>query len=109
MPPCRDTAGGAHSLLHLIGFDEPFGFSVVEAMACGTPVIAFALGSMSELIDDGVTGFVVDGVDAAVESVTLAGTLDRAQIRRQTIARFGRDRMVDEYLAAYARLLSTDV
>jgi glycosyltransferase involved in cell wall biosynthesis len=109
-PERRSTVlGGAHALLHLIGFDEPFGFSVVEAMACGTPVIAFALGSMSELIDDGVTGFVVDGVDAAVESVTLAGALNRAQIRRQTIARFGRDRMVDEYLAAYALLLSSDL
>ena len=56
--------GGAHALLHLIGFDEPFGFSVAEAMACGTPVVAYDRGSMRELIDDGATGFVVDGVDA---------------------------------------------
>src|SRR5207302_10729123 len=49
--------GAAHALLHLISFDEPFGYSVVEAMACGTPVIAFRRGSMPELIDDGITGF----------------------------------------------------
>jgi glycosyltransferase involved in cell wall biosynthesis len=100
--------GGAHALLHLIGFDEPFGFSVVEAMACGTPVIAFRRGSMSELIDDGVTGFLVDGVDDAAASVALAGSLDRTEIRKQTVARFGRDRMADEYLAAYAQLLGDD-
>ena len=52
-------------LLHLISFDEPFGYSVAEAMACGTPVIAFERGSMAELIEDGVTGFLVADVDAA--------------------------------------------
>ena len=61
--------GGARALLHLIDFDEPFGFSVVEAMACGTPVIAFRRGSMPELIEHGVTGFLVDDVDAAVAAV----------------------------------------
>ncbi len=97
--------GGAHALLHLIGFDEPFGFSVVEAMACGTPVIAFRRGSMSELIDDGATGFLVDSIDDAAAAVALAGSLERGAIRRQIVARFGRDRMADEYLAAYAQLL----
>jgi Glycosyltransferase len=97
--------GGATALLHLISFDEPFGFSVVEAMACGTPVVAFRRGSMPELIDDGRSGFLVTGVEEATEAVRRAGALDRAAIRRWAVARFSRDRMVDDYLAAYARLL----
>ena len=98
--------GGASALLHLIGFEEPFGFSVVEAMACGTPVIAFRRGSMPELVDQGSTGFLVDDVEGAVEAVSLAAGLDRPQIRQQTVTRFGRDRMTDEYLAAYTFLLA---
>ena len=73
--------GGAHALLHLIGFDEPFGYSVVEAMACGTPVIAFERGSMAELIEDGTTGFLVDDVDGAVGAVDRVAALDRPAIR----------------------------
>jgi glycosyltransferase involved in cell wall biosynthesis len=96
--------GGAVALLHLIAFEEPFGFSVVEAMACGTPVIAFRRGSMPELIDDGSTGFLVDGVEEAVSAVGRAETLNRSWIRAQAIARFGRDRMVDQYLAAYSEV-----
>ena len=64
-----EVLGGAHALLHLIDFDEPFGYSVVEAMACGTPVIANSRGSMGELIADGVTGFLVDDIDSAVAAV----------------------------------------
>ncbi|MDQ6839504.1 MAG: glycosyltransferase family 4 protein [Actinomycetota bacterium] len=97
--------GGAVALLHLIGFDEPFGFSVVEAMACGTPVVAFRRGSMPELIDDGTTGFLVDDAEQAVAAVVLAEGLDRAPIRRNAVARFGCDRMTDDYVAAYRRLL----
>ena len=62
------TLGRPRALLHLINFDEPFGLSVVEAMACGTPVIAFNRGSMPELIDHGVTGFLVDTLDEADRS-----------------------------------------
>ena len=76
--------GGAHALLHLIDFDEPFGYSVVEAMACGTPVIAHDRGSMGELITDGRTGFVVSGIDDAVRAVEAAGSLDRGAIRAAT-------------------------
>lgn len=97
--------GGADALLHLIGFDEPFGFSVVEALACGTPVIAFPRGSMAELIEDGSTGFLVGGVDDAVAAVGRAAALDRAAIRARAVERFGVARMVDEYLDAYASVL----
>ena len=100
-----ELLGGAHALLHPIGFDEPFGYSVVEAMACGTPVIAFRRGSMGELIEDGKTGFLVDDVAGAVAAVDRAATLDRAAIRAEAVARFGVARMVDEYLQAYAEVL----
>ena len=84
-----ELLGGADALLHPIGFDEPFGYSVVEAMACGTPVVAFRRGSMGELIEDGKTGFLVDDVAGAVAAVDRAATLDRAAIRAQAVARFG--------------------
>jgi len=97
--------GGALALLHLVNFEEPFGFSVVEAMACGTPVIATRRGSMPELIDDRRTGILVDGIDDAVRAVGWVTTLDRTTIHRQAVARFGRDRMVDDYLGVYDRVL----
>jgi len=105
--------GRAAALLHLIGFDEPFGFSVVEAMACGTPVIAYDRGSMAELITDGRTGFLVDGVDgvggveAAVRAVDAAGGLDRNAIREATVARFDRATMAARYVEVYAAVLAT--
>jgi glycosyltransferase involved in cell wall biosynthesis len=105
-PEDRSTIlGGAAALLHLISFEEPFGFSVVEAMACGTPVIAFRRGAMPELIDHDVTGFLVDDGAQAIRAVARAGTLDRSQIRQRAVVRFGQDRMVEEYLAAYTLLL----
>ena len=100
-----DLLGGADALLHLVDFDEPFGFSVVEAMACGTPVIAYRRGSMAEIVDHDRTGFVVDGTDAAVAAVSAADGLDRQAIRRQAVDRFGVDRMVADYLDAYRRVL----
>jgi glycosyltransferase involved in cell wall biosynthesis len=96
-----ELLGGAHALLHLISFEEPFGYSVVEAMACGTPVIAFRRGSMPELIENGSSGFLVADVDEAVAAVGTASALDRAAIRRQAVARFGQERMIDAYLDAY--------
>jgi glycosyltransferase involved in cell wall biosynthesis len=101
-----ELLGGAQALLHLIGFEEPFGFSVVEAMACGTPVIAFRRGSMPELIEHGVTGFLVDDVQAAVTAVGETVELDRGGIRARAVTRFGRARMVDAYLDAYERLIA---
>jgi glycosyltransferase involved in cell wall biosynthesis len=102
-----ELLGGADALLHLIHFDEPFGFSVAEALACGTPVIANNRGSMAELIDHGRTGFIVhDGdVEGAIAAVGDAAGLDRAHIRDSAVARFGRDRMVDAYIAVYRRLV----
>jgi glycosyltransferase involved in cell wall biosynthesis len=100
-----ELLGGAHAILHLIGFDEPFGYSVVEGMACGTPVLAFRRGSMGELIEDGKTGFLVDDVEGAVAAVGPAAGLDRVAIRAQAVARFGVARMVDDYLEAYAAVV----
>lgn len=99
------TLGGARALLHLISFDEPFGLSVVEAMACGTPVIAFARGAMPELIEHGVTGFLVDDVEGAVDAVARIGEIDRAACRASVAARFSVDHMADRYLALYRQLL----
>ncbi len=101
-----EILGSAAALLHPISFDEPFGLSVVEAMACGTPVIAYRRGSMSEVVDDGITGFLVENEDDAVDAVTRAVGLDRGRIRATAHRRFGVDRMVDEYLEVYARLLA---
>jgi glycosyltransferase involved in cell wall biosynthesis len=97
--------GSARALLHLINFDEPFGLSVVEALASGTPVIASNRGSMPELIDHGVTGFLVNSVDEAADAVGRIGEIDRAACRAAVSARFTVDRMADRYLALYRSLL----
>jgi glycosyltransferase involved in cell wall biosynthesis len=97
--------GGARALLHLIDFDEPFGLSVVEAMACGTPVIAARRGSMAEIIEHGVNGFLVDSQQEAVAAVEKAAALDRGAVRRSVERRFHVDRMADEYIALYERIL----
>jgi glycosyltransferase involved in cell wall biosynthesis len=98
--------GAAKGLLHLIGFDEPFGLSVVEAMACGTPVIAYRRGSMPELIEHGVNGFLVDTFDEAVAAIGRLGEIDRHACRRAVEERFTVERMADEYLALYKRILA---
>jgi glycosyltransferase involved in cell wall biosynthesis len=93
--------GGAMALLHLIDFDEPFGLSVVEAMTCGTPVIAFDRGAMPEIITDGKTGSLVQDVASAAAAVERLGQLDRQTIRDVALQRFSKERMVDEYVAVY--------
>ncbi|WP_395640219.1 glycosyltransferase family 4 protein [Pseudolysinimonas sp.] len=103
------TLGSVSALLHPIHFDEPFGLSVVEAMACGTPVIAYRRGSMAEVIDDGVTGFSVTGIDEAITAVGHAAALDRRVVRATAERRFGVARMVEEYLAVYRRVIGADV
>jgi glycosyltransferase involved in cell wall biosynthesis len=97
--------GAARALLHLVNFDEPFGLSVIEALACGTPVIARNRGSMRELIDHGVTGFLVDSVDEAVAAIERIGEIDRAACRAAVSARFTVDHMAERYLALYRELL----
>ena len=99
------TLGSARALLHLINFDEPFGLSVVEALACGTPVIACNRGSMPELIDDGVTGFLVDSLDAAVDAIDRIDEINRAACRAVVSARFTVDIMADRYLNLYRSIL----
>lgn len=105
-PAERDRLlGGALGLLHLIHFDEPFGLSVVEAMACGTPVIAHARGSMPELIQDGISGFLTgDEAEAALAVGRLHG-LDRSAVRAHA-ERFSAERMVQAYLHAYHAVLT---
>jgi glycosyltransferase involved in cell wall biosynthesis len=92
-------------LLHLINFDEPFGLSVVEALACGTPVIARNRGSMPELITDGVTGLLVNSALEAVQAVERIGELDRRACRAAVSEHFTVDRMADRYLALYQSIL----
>jgi glycosyltransferase involved in cell wall biosynthesis len=97
--------GEAYALLFPIDWPEPFGLVMIEAMACGTPVIAFRCGSVPEVMQDGVTGFVVDDVDQAVEAVGRVGQIDRAPCRRVFEERFSAARMARDYLAVYERLV----
>ncbi len=96
--------GGALGLLHLIHFDEPFGLSVVEAMACGTPVVAFRRGSMPELIEQGVGGYLVDDEAGALAAIKRLRSHDRGMARINA-ERFSVGRMVEGYLRAYRRVL----
>jgi glycosyltransferase involved in cell wall biosynthesis len=98
--------GSARALLHLINFDEPFGLSVIEAMACGTPVIAVRRGSMPELIDDGETGLLVASADEAAAAVERVGAIDRAACRRAIETRFSVEAMADRYIALYREILA---
>jgi glycosyltransferase involved in cell wall biosynthesis len=105
-----DLLGSARALIHYVSFDEPFGFSVVEAMACGTPVIATRRGSMPELVKDGVNGRLVDTVAEAAEAAAKLGSLSPATpatVRASVVDRFSDDRMVDDYLNLYRQILST--
>lgn len=100
-----DLLANARALLHLIDFEEPFGFSVVEAMACGTPVIASARGSMPEIVRHGEGGFLVHSLDEAVAAVHGSAEMDRLLVRASVERRFDVDRMVDEYLDVYRRVV----
>jgi len=102
-----EVLGAAAALLHPIHFDEPFGLSVVEAMACGTPVVAYRRGSMGEVVEQGVTGYLVHDIASAVGAVEAAARLDRWAVRAHAIAHFGVDRMVEDYLRTYRSLLSS--
>jgi glycosyltransferase involved in cell wall biosynthesis len=96
--------GHARALLFPIDWPEPFGLVMIEAMACGTPVIAFRRGSVEEVIDPGVTGFVVDTVDEAVEALAALETFDRTRCRAVFDRRFSAERMAREYVDVFAAL-----
>jgi glycosyltransferase involved in cell wall biosynthesis len=100
--------GNAAGLLFPIAWPEPFGLSMIEAMACGTPVIAMRNGSVPEVIDEHVTGFIVDDEDQAVAAVRKLHSLDRARVRRVFEERFTARRMADDYLNVYRRLIARE-
>jgi glycosyltransferase involved in cell wall biosynthesis len=96
---------GARALLFPIDWPEPFGLVMIEAMACGCPVIAFRRGSVPEVMDDGVTGFIVDNVEEAVAATRRLHEIDRATVRRVFERRWTARRMAEDYLAVYERLI----
>jgi glycosyltransferase involved in cell wall biosynthesis len=100
---------GAAALLFPINWPEPFGLVMIEAMACGTPVIAFRAGSVPEVIDDGVTGFIVDSEEEAVRAAGRVGKLNRREIRRIFEQRFTARRMADDYVDIYRQLTDGSV
>lgn len=96
----------ARVLLHLINFNEPFGLSVIEAMACGTPVIAKRRGSMDELISDGETGFLVDSLNDAANKFAALSDISRSCCRKRVEENFSVDIMVERYLEVYHRIIA---
>jgi len=97
--------GKATALLHPINFNEPFGLSVIESMACGTPVITFNRGSMPELIENGKCGFLVNTVDEAIDAVRRIKDIDRAYCRHHVEQYFTADQMVEKYIQVYETIL----
>lgn len=100
-----ELLGKARALLHLINFDEPFGLTVIEAFACGTPVIATRRGAMPELIRDGETGFLVDSLEEAQDTLQRIDVIDRKRCRTWVEEHFTQERMVEEYLQVYEEIL----
>jgi glycosyltransferase involved in cell wall biosynthesis len=101
----NEFLGQAYALLFPIDWPEPFGLVMAEAMACGTPVIAYRRGSVPEIIEEGVTGFIVDDMEEAVRAAERIPTLDRWRCRQQFEERFSATRMARDYLASYQRLV----
>jgi glycosyltransferase involved in cell wall biosynthesis len=99
--------GNARALLFPIDWPEPFGLVMIEAMACGTPTIAFRCGSVPEVIDDGRSGFIVDSEEAAIAAVARLDTLSRAEVRLCFEQRFSASRMARDYVALYRNLIGT--
>ncbi|HVJ55795.1 MAG TPA: glycosyltransferase family 4 protein [Aliidongia sp.] len=98
--------GNAAGLLFPIAWREPFGLAMIEAMACGTPVVAMRNGSVPEVIDDGITGFIVESEAAAIQAVSALPSLDRRQVRERFEQRFTARRMAEDYVALYERLIA---
>ena len=103
-----EVLGRALVLLHLISFDEPFGLSLVESMACGTPVIAFNRGSMPEIITHGKTGYLVEDIEQAVDAVAAVGSIDRFDCRSDVERRFSHIRMAEDYARVYQDILKLE-
>jgi glycosyltransferase involved in cell wall biosynthesis len=104
----NEFLGNAKALLFPIRGEEPFGIVLVEAMMCGTPVIAFPRGSVREIVDDGVTGFLVNNEKEAVDAIGKVESLDKEAIREVAMRRFQADRMADEYVKLYRQQLQRD-
>lgn len=96
---------GARALVFPIDWREPFGLVMIEAMACGTPTVAWSMGSVPEVLEEGVTGFIVSSVEEAAEAVERAATIDRRRVRERFEARFTADRMARDYVALYETLV----
>lgn len=103
-----EVLGHAIALLHLISFDEPFGLSLIESMACGTPVIAFRRGSMPELIRHGETGYIVDDIEGAIDSLATIESIDRLKCRADVEQRFTNARMARDYVRVYETILNRE-
>jgi len=93
--------GNATALLFPVDWPEPFGLAMIEAMSCGTPVVAFPRGAVREIVEPGITGFIVDSPQAAVEAMARARDLDRSRVRSRFEERFSAARMAQDYLAVY--------
>src|SRR5918995_241308 len=102
----QEFLGNAYALLFPIDWPEPFGLVAVEAIACGTPVIAYRNGSVPELIEEGITGFIVENIEQAVEAVREIPNVDRRRCRAQFEERFSATRMARDYVAIYQRLIN---
>jgi glycosyltransferase involved in cell wall biosynthesis len=103
----NEFLGGAKALLFPIDWPEPFGLVMIEALACGVPVVAFSGGSVPEIIDDGVTGFVVETVEEAIDAVRGIDRIDRRTCRRTFERRFDARRMASDYVDVYQQLVAT--
>ena len=104
-PEKNELLGRAEALLFPITWPEPFGIVMIEAMACGTPVIAYPAGSVPEVVEDGITGFIVPNADAAVKAIQKLESFDRAACRRRFEERFTASHMSSQYLRLYETLL----
>jgi glycosyltransferase involved in cell wall biosynthesis len=101
--------GNAYALLFPIDWPEPFGLVMIEAMACGTPVIAYDRGSVPEVMEDEVTGFIVRDLDDAVKAVSRVRDLSRTRCREVFETRFAASRMAKDYINVYKGLIHSDV
>jgi len=100
-----EVLGGAMALLHLISFNEPFGLSMIESMACGCPVIAYGLGSVPEVVKDGESGFIVKDINEAIEAVRKIKSLDRDACRSYVEKHFTVETMAEKYLGVYKKII----